>query len=76
MDFYAGVRIFNTFPNFHAAGVFFGWINGFRGRSVSIYPIAGLPSASLLIDGLKHNNADIAVLVPPYVVDLAKIRRV
>lgn len=47
-------------------------INGISRRSISIYPIAGLPSASLLIDGLKHNNADIAVLVPPYVVDLAQ----
>ncbi|KAF5867602.1 putative nrps-like enzyme protein [Botrytis fragariae] len=72
MDLYAGVRIFNTFPSFHAAGVFFGLINGISRRSISIYPIAGLPSASLLIDGLKHNNADIAVLVPPYVVDLAQ----
>ncbi|TGO43991.1 hypothetical protein BOTNAR_1022g00010 [Botryotinia narcissicola] len=72
MDFYAGVRIFNTFPSFHAAGVFFGLINGISRRSISIYPIAGLPSASLLIDGLKHNNADIAVLVPSYVVDLAQ----
>ncbi|EMR82848.1 putative nrps-like enzyme protein [Botrytis cinerea BcDW1] len=72
MELYTGVRIFNTFPSFHAAGVFFGLINGISRRSVSIYPIAGLPSASLLIDGLKHNNADIAVLVPPYVVDLAQ----
>ncbi|KAF7884733.1 uncharacterized protein EAF02_005069 [Botrytis sinoallii] len=63
MDLYAGL---------HAAGVFFGLINGISRRSISIYPIAGLPSASLLIDGLKHNNADIAVLVPPYVVGLAQ----
>ncbi|KAF7936357.1 uncharacterized protein EAE98_002576 [Botrytis deweyae] len=72
MDLYAGVRIFNTFPSFHAAGVFFGLINGISQRSISIYPIAGFPSASLFIDGLKRNNADIAVLVPPYVVDLAQ----
>ncbi|TGO17333.1 hypothetical protein BPAE_0435g00080 [Botrytis paeoniae] len=69
---YMLVRIFNTFPSFHTAGVFFGLINGISRRSISIYPIAGLPSASLLIDGLKNNNADIAVLVPPYVVDLAQ----
>ncbi|TGO45147.1 hypothetical protein BCON_0418g00100 [Botryotinia convoluta] len=72
MELYAGKRIFNTFPYFHAAGVFFGLVNGICRRSISIYPIASLPSASLLIDGLKHNNADIAVLVPPYVVDLAQ----
>ncbi|KAF7951800.1 hypothetical protein EAE96_007098 [Botrytis aclada] len=70
MELYAGKRTFNTFPYFHAAGVFFGLVNGISRRSISIYPIAGLPSASLLIDGLKHNIADIAVLVPPYVVDL------
>ncbi|KAF7931397.1 hypothetical protein EAE99_003868 [Botrytis elliptica] len=76
MELYAGKRIFNTFPYFHAAGVFFGLVNGISRRSISIYPIAGLPSASLLIDGLKHNNADIAVLVPPYVVDLAQSKEI
>ncbi|KAI9644957.1 hypothetical protein NHQ30_006992 [Ciborinia camelliae] len=69
---YAGVRIFNTLPYFHAAGVNFGLINAVYNRSVVIYPIAGFPSASLLIDGLKHTKADIAILVPPYVIDIAQ----
>ncbi|KAJ8058334.1 hypothetical protein OCU04_012526 [Sclerotinia nivalis] len=68
----AVVRIFNTFPTFHAAGVYFGLVNAVCNRSVAVYPIAGFPSASLLIDGLKHNKADIAVLVPPYVIDIAQ----
>ncbi|KAF7868623.1 hypothetical protein EAF04_005154 [Stromatinia cepivora] len=66
------VRIFNTFPTFHAAGVYFGLVNAVCDRSVAIYPIAGFPSASLLIDGLKHNKADVAVLVPPYVINITQ----
>ncbi|APA06277.1 hypothetical protein SS1G_01217 [Sclerotinia sclerotiorum 1980 UF-70] len=71
-DLYAGVRIFNTFPYFHASRPKISSINTVCNRSVAIYPIAGFPSASLLIDGLKHNKADIAVLVPPYVIDIAQ----
>lgn len=47
-------------------------VNPVYNRSVTVYPIAGFPSAGLLIDGLKYNKADIAVLVPPYVIDLAR----
>ncbi|ESZ93908.1 hypothetical protein SBOR_5701 [Sclerotinia borealis F-4128] len=65
---YVGVRIFNTLPYFHAAGVFFGLVNSVYNRSVAIYPIVGFPSVSLLIDGLKHTKGDIAILVPPYVI--------
>ncbi|TGO33818.1 hypothetical protein BHYA_0225g00010 [Botrytis hyacinthi] len=71
-DYIATATQRNEAPTGYAAGVFFGLINGISRRSISMYPIAGLPSASLLIDGLEHNNADIAVLVPPYVVDLAQ----
>ncbi|PQE15461.1 NRPS-like enzyme protein [Rutstroemia sp. NJR-2017a BVV2] len=69
---YAGVRLFNTLPYFHAAGVYLGLLNAVYHRSVVIYPIAGFPSASLLIDGLKRTEADIAVLVPPYAIDIAQ----
>jgi aryl carrier-like protein len=55
-----------------AAGVYFGLINAVYRRSVVIYPIAGFPSASLLIDGLKRTEADIAILVPPYAIDIAQ----
>ncbi|TEY39882.1 hypothetical protein BOTCAL_0448g00080 [Botryotinia calthae] len=71
-DYIATCTQRNEPPPGYAAGVFFGLVNGICRRSVSIYPVAALPSASLLVDGLKHNNADIAVLVPPYVVDLAQ----
>lgn len=55
-----------------AAGLGFGLLNPIYLRSVVIYPIAGLPTAQLLTDGLKHNKADIACLVPPYVTDIAQ----
>ncbi|CAG8951144.1 hypothetical protein HYFRA_00006542 [Hymenoscyphus fraxineus] len=70
---YQDNRIIFFFPPFHGAALFLALINGIANRSVWIYPpAAGIPSAKLLVDGLKHTKADVLAIPPPVVVDLAR----
>ncbi|KAJ9624372.1 hypothetical protein H2204_010825 [Knufia peltigerae] len=58
-------RLFFLFPPFHAASMFGSILGAIYRETTIIFPPAGLiPSAQVLVDGLKHTHATCAAIVP------------
>jgi acyl-coenzyme A synthetase/AMP-(fatty) acid ligase len=48
-------------------------IGGIANQTAWIYPLAAaIPSAKVVVDGLKHTKADVLAIPPPVVVDLVR----
>lgn len=69
----SGKRVVVTVPSFHGAGIlqYLGW--AIRAGCIPIAPAAvGIVTGHGLVETLKHTPADVAILVPSVVADLAQ----
>ncbi|EHL01557.1 putative Linear gramicidin synthase subunit D [Glarea lozoyensis 74030] len=58
---------------YKAAALFTSLIGGIANQTAWIYPLAAaVPSAKVVVDGLKHTKADALAIPPPVVVDLVR----
>ncbi|MCJ1425624.1 hypothetical protein MMC29_003524 [Sticta canariensis] len=70
---YQAKRLFVMMPPFHAGNLFTTLLTAIPNQTIVIFPLSGVEaSAQVLIDGLKHTSADIAVLTPTMVGEIAK----
>ncbi|MCJ1270590.1 hypothetical protein MMC22_010487 [Lobaria immixta] len=70
---FQGNRLFVMTPPFHASNLFTSLLIAIPNQTVIILPLSGVEaSAQVLVDGLKHTTADIAILTPPMVEEIAK----
>ncbi|MCJ1463039.1 hypothetical protein MMC07_001643 [Pseudocyphellaria aurata] len=66
-------RLFVMMSPFHAANLFTTLISAIPNQTVIILPLSGVEaSAQVLVDGLKHTRADIAMLTPTMVEEIAR----
>ncbi|KAL7625378.1 hypothetical protein AAE478_004595 [Parahypoxylon ruwenzoriense] len=72
-QFYLGKRVLTTLPPFHGAGLAQYFFSAIPFGSVAIAPAATvITTAQGLVDTLKETPADVAVLVPSIVAELAQ----
>lgn len=66
-------RLFFTFPPFHAAAMFGSILSAIYNQTTIIYPLSGvIPSAQIIVDGLKHTKAGCAAIAPLFVEEISK----
>ncbi|KAI0012777.1 putative NRPS-like enzyme [Xylariaceae sp. FL0662B] len=71
--YYQGKRVMAAIPTFHGAGVIHYMLNAIPFGNIMIAPVAvGIATAQGLVDALKQTPADIAILVPSVVAELAQ----
>ncbi|ROW10094.1 hypothetical protein VMCG_02037 [Cytospora schulzeri] len=69
----SGKRVVVTVPSFHGAGILQYMVWAIRAGCIPIAPAAvGIVTAHGLADALKHTPAEVAILVPSVVADLAQ----
>ncbi|KAL8971945.1 MAG: hypothetical protein Q9183_000808 [Haloplaca sp. 2 TL-2023] len=66
-------RFFVALPFFHAGNLFATLFDAIPNQTTVITPLAGvMPSAQVIIDGLKLTKADAVFLAPPFLEQMAK----
>ncbi|MCJ1251009.1 hypothetical protein MMC30_008240 [Trapelia coarctata] len=70
---FQGNRMISLLPPFHCGSLYSGLLPQLYNQTTVIFPLSGaIPSARLLVEGLKHTKADIALLAPPFVEEVCK----
>ncbi|KAK0610018.1 hypothetical protein B0T17DRAFT_585387 [Bombardia bombarda] len=70
---YLGKRIMVTLPHFHGAGLFQYGLGAIPFGNVNIGPLAGaIMTGQALVDALHHTPADVAMVVPSVVAEIAQ----
>ncbi|KAL9601174.1 MAG: hypothetical protein Q9179_002955 [Wetmoreana sp. 5 TL-2023] len=70
---YQGNRVYITFPPFHGAYLVSFLFNAIQFGTTMIAPLSGtIPSGEGLVAGLRNTSADVAIIVPSIIQDLAQ----